>query len=136
MAARPNCILDLSIKRPFTVITTPVTRGRVVKFGASDTECLHSAAGEAGFGVALEDGIVGQLITVQYLAGNAVVPVIVGTGGATRGAYAVVVANGVTNAPTIGGGTVLRNIVGWFTQTGVAGDEIGMVPMAMAAVSA
>jgi hypothetical protein len=137
MAARPDCDLRTAVIRPKKVTAAQtVTRGRVVKFLAADDECQHSGAGEAGDGVALEDGTAGQIIPICYLAGGAVVIVKVGTGGATRGQQAVVVADGVTNSGTLGGGAVLKNIVGEFTQSGVAGDEVGMVPLRSASVSA
>jgi hypothetical protein len=137
MAARPDCELSHAEKRPKKVAAgQTVVRGRVVKLINADDECQHSGAGEAGDGVAIEGGTAGQIVTIVLLAGACVVPVKVGTGGATRGLAAVVVADGVTNSGTLGGGAVLKNIVGHFTQSGVAGDEVGMVPLRSASVSA
>ncbi len=136
MAARPDALLEGAVIRPKTVVTTAVAKYRVVSLSTSDSQCVHTAAGAAGDGIALEAGLVGDQIPVVLLAGAAVVPVLVGTGGATRGLAAVVVADGVTNSGTLGGGAVLKNIVGHFTQSGVAGDIIGMVPLRSASVSA
>jgi len=129
MAARPDAVLDNALIRPKVVVTTGVTKYRVVKLNTSDTQCVHSGAGEAGDAVALETGAVGETIPVYLLAGAGIVPVVVGTGGATRGLQAVVVADGVTNSGTLGGGTVIKN-------TGVAGDVVGMIPLRSTSVSA
>ena len=137
MAARPDCILEGTIIRPKTVVTTAVAKGRVVSWNTSDSQGVHTAAAAAGDGIALEAGNVGDSIPVVPLAGNkGVVPVLVGTGGATRGQAAVVVADGVTNSGTLGAGTVLKNIVGYFTQSGVAGDWVGLALEKSASVSA
>jgi hypothetical protein len=50
----------------------------------------------------------------------------VGTGGATPGKYAVVVADGVTNEPVLGGGNTLVELCGEFLEEGVAGDEVAL----------
>ena len=136
MAARPDALLEGATIRPKTVVTTAVAKYRVVKLSTSDSQCVHAGAGEAGDGVALEAGAVGEQIPVVLMAAGCVVPVLVGTGGATRGLAAVVVADGVTNSGTLGGGTVLKNTVGTFTQSGVAGDIVGMIPSRSASVSA
>src|SRR5688572_12621187 len=98
MAARPDCVLIDGLIRAKTVVTTAVVAYRVVSLNTSDTQCVHTAAAAAGDGVALEAGAVGAVIPVVLLAGAAIVPVLVGTGGATRGMQAVVVADGVTNS--------------------------------------
>jgi hypothetical protein len=115
-----------------------VAKYRVVKDGNADHECQHAAAGELGFGVVVSigdntdvtAGAAGDRVTVALLAGACIIPVLVGTGGATRGVLQQVVSDGVTDvtpngAPSSG---VLVGAVGIATQTGVAGDIIGLIP--------
>jgi hypothetical protein len=128
MAARPDCVLIEALIRPKTVVTTPVVKGRVVSLNTSDGQCVHTAAAGLGFGVALESGAVGESIPVYLLAGAGIVPVVVGTGGATRGLLAAVVADGVTNSGTASA-VGAAYTCGFFTQSGVAGDIVGMVPL-------
>lgn len=110
--------------------------GRAMSFAAADEECQLTAAGGAPFGMFLETKAAGEKVQVLIGRGDAITKVKVGTGGATRGQYGVVVADGMTNAPTLGGGTVLRNIAGVFTQSGVAGDVVGFIFNPFAAASA
>lgn len=67
---------------------------------------------------------------------NAIIPVLVGTGGATRSKDAVSVADGMTDAPVNGGGTTSKIIKGQFMQSGVAGDYVGMQIKSNRSVSA
>lgn len=121
--------------KTFTVAAgQAATEGRPLSFAASDEEVQTTAAAAAvTCGIALETKAAGE--RVQVLVGEGVVKVKVGTGGATRGLYGVVVADGVTNSGTLGGGTTLKNIVGRFLQTGVAGDVVGLVFRPFATVS-
>lgn len=134
MATRADNILDKAVIRSFKVVTANAVRGRQCKFGAADDEATVCGAGEQGMGVFLTDAAIGESVSVATFTSGAVVPVVVGTGGATRGAYAVAVANGLTNQ-VLGGGTVVRHIAGVFTQTGVAGDIVGLQIGAFAGVS-
>lgn len=112
-----------------------VTEGHAVSRPTSDQTITPTAAGAAMYGIALKSGVAGDAIPV-CVTNDAYVRVKVGTGGATRDAYAVVVADGLTNAPTLGGGTVVRHIVGRFTQTGVVGDTVGFQICTFDSVSA
>lgn len=126
MAERASQILQNALIRPFTVkAAAAVTKGKRVKFGASDSEVEDCGANENGIGVALASAVAGAQCQIA-LDGVAIVPVLVGTGGATRGAFAVTVADGFTNQ-TIGGGSTLVHIAGKFMQTGVVGDLVGML---------
>jgi hypothetical protein len=103
------------------------TEGRPVVFASADEEVQTAGAGVFCHGVALETKAAGDRVQVLVSEGDAIVKVKVGTGGATRGANAVVVADGVANAAAIvAAGTTLVNVVGTFVQTGVAGDVVGM----------
>jgi hypothetical protein len=109
-----------------------VAVGRVVKDGDADHECQHSADGVDAIGVITSlgplAGAAGDEVQLAYLAGAIVIPVKVGTGGATRGKLAKCVADGVTNAVPDVATPAAMNVVGYFTQTGVVGDIVGMVP--------
>jgi hypothetical protein len=122
--------------KTFTVAAgQAATEGRPVSFAASDQEVQTTAAAAAvTCGIALETKAAGE--RVQVLVSEGLVKVKVGTGGATRGLYAVVVSDGVTNSATLGGGTVVKNLVGRFMQTGVAGDVVGLLFHPFASVSA
>ncbi len=102
-----------------------VTEGFRVKFASADGEVQNCGAGEDGIGVAQSSATAGQKVTV-VLEGVAVVKVKVGTGGASRGAYALPVANGFADQ-AIADGTTPRRLAGKFMQTGVAGDSVGML---------
>src|SRR5688572_16520965 len=135
MAVRPDSDLQRAIIVTRTVeAAQTVVVGRVVKEGNADKEVQHVAAGEFGIGVVVAlgalAGAAGDKVQVALLAGACVIPVKVGTGGATRGTLVQSVADGVTDvtpngAPTSG---VLVAAHGFVTQTGVAGDMVGMVP--------
>lgn len=135
MAARAMDLTSHAITMPFTVdAASTATKGKGVKFGAADNLIIDDTAGDAGFAIALETGVAGAVVQVALL-GYAVVPVLVGTGGATRGAYAISTSDGFTNQ-TMGGGNTLRNIAGRFMQTGVLGDMVGLLLGNFAAGSA
>lgn len=125
MATRADNILDKAVIRTFKVVTANAVKGRQCKFGAADDEATVCGAGEQGMGVFLGDAVIGDYVSVAIFTSGAIVPVVVGTGGATRGSYAVAVANGLTNQ-AIATGTNARHIAGVFTQTGVAGDLVGL----------
>lgn len=134
MATRPDtemknaCIVTREVETGQTVAV-----GRVVIDGNADHECQHASAGGVGaMGVVTSlgklAGAAGDKVSVALLAGACVIPVLVGTGGATRGKKAKVVANGVADSTPAGAGTTAIQTVGFFTQSGVAGDIVGMVP--------
>lgn len=112
-----------------------VVEGRAVSRPTSDQTITPTAAGAAAYGIALKSGAAGDKVQVLIDPG-AICKVKVGTGGATRDALAVVVADGLTNAGALGGGTVLKHIIGRFTQTGVVGDTVGFQFMPFDSVSA
>lgn len=122
MATRPSQNLQVAFKKKFQASGT-VTEGFGVKLSA-DTTVVNCGAGELGIGIALNSGSSGDSITV--VMGNGIATVKVGTGGATRGQFAVMAADGLTNQ-TLGGGTVVKHVFGQFTETGVVGDEVGFM---------
>jgi len=138
MAARPACRLSKANITSKSVVTADVDQYRMVSLSTSDSQIAYTAAGGAAYGVTQEAGVVGKVITVAVLGCGETTRVKVGTGGATRGGWAVVVdADGrVANAPALGGGMVARNIVGKFEETGVAGDQVGLLLIAFTGASA
>lgn len=111
----------------YTVAATKtVTAYKLVEFSGADNAIEDLGAGEdLGIGVALDSGTAGQ--RVRVLVPNPVVPMLVGTGGATRGKKAVVVADGVADAPAhdSSGGTD-DAIYGIFMQSGIATNRVGV----------
>jgi hypothetical protein len=135
MATRPDCDLRTALTVVRTVETgQTVAVGRVVKDGNADKECQHTTDGVDAIGVVVAlgnlAGAAGDKVSICLLAGSAVVPVKVGTGGATRGKKAKCVADGVTDAVISEATPTMAHTVGFFTQSGVAGDIVGMVPLA------
>lgn len=129
MAARPEQITNFLTKVIRTVETgQTVAVGRVVKDGNADGEVQHSADGVGAIGVCMElgplAGAAGDKVLIGLFA--PIVPMLVGTGGATRGKFAKVVADGVTDATESVTTPVAADIVGIFTQSGVAADRVGV----------
>lgn len=135
MAARPQDLTSSAIIRPYTVdAAVTVTKGKAVKFGTADNLIADAGANEKGFGIALEPGVAGSVVQVALL-GYAIIPVLVGTGGATRGEHAVMAADGHTNQ-VLGGGNTVRYIEGTFLESGVVGDLVALLAGKFAAGSA
>lgn len=137
MATRPISELKNAIRKTYTVVSgQTVAVGQPVKFSATLDEVQEAGAGEVAFGIceaiggntAVTAGAAGDRITVVLL-GHAIIPMVVGTGGATQGVAQQAVSDGVTDATPDGTGTSLVAAVGLAMQTGVAVDQIGvMVP--------
>lgn len=127
MATRALTKLDFACRHTLTS-DAAMDRGAEVKFGASDTACTA-----AGTNDPLAIGTVERAVTASgkavsvLLYGHAIIPVKVGTGGATRGVDAITVADGFTDAASNGGGTTSQIIKGKFMQSGAAGDVVGLL---------
>jgi hypothetical protein len=129
MATRAERVIDPALIRSATVKSGEVvTLGKPIKL--SSGEVLDCTAGESADGIALEAGAAGAVVSYAVVGCGGIVPVLVGTGGATEGAFAVVVSDGVTDSATLGDGTTPVKVVGKFRQTGSAGDIVGMIPLA------
>ena len=102
-----------------------VTVGFRVKFSGADDMIENCIANEDGIGVALASGVPGDTISVA-MEGHSIVPVKVGTGGATRGLYADFAVDGFKDR-AIADGATTRYIGGKFLQSGVAGDIVGLL---------
>lgn len=126
MAVRPLDHTSCSLVLKYTVQAAgTVTKGKAVKLGTAETDVLAAGANEKAVGIALESGVAGDTVNIAMF-GYAVVPVLVGTGGATHGEHATCVSDGFTNI-TLGGGTVVKYVEGIFLETGVAGDYAAML---------
>ena len=111
------------IKSKISAAATNMTAGRAVKFGATDIEVTNAGAGDdlLTYGVAMETVAGGSArVQVCTMSGSPIVPMIVGTGGVTRGTRVKLVADGVADAATN------ENAIGKAEQTGVVGDLVGV----------
>jgi hypothetical protein len=126
MAVRPDSNLSNALIVTRTVTVATVAAGGLVKDGAADKQVQPTTDAVGAIGVITSlgplAGAVGDKVQMAYLAGACIIPVKVGTGGSTRGLPQKVVATGITD------GTTGTEVVGFATQTGVAGDLIGIVP--------
>ncbi len=126
MGVRATQDLVRAIVKTYTVKTGgATTAGKPVKFGTTDTEVdtLLAADANIGFGVALETKAAGLPVQVAPF-GVQIVPMIVGTGGATRGLKLKIASDntGVTDT-----GATTDVFVGRAMQSGVVGDLIGVL---------
>jgi hypothetical protein len=124
MSERPIQNLEFAQVKEYEVAAaSTVTKGMGVKL--SSGKALNCAAvGDNCVGIALTGGAAGEKVKVALIS-NAIVPVKVGTGGATAGAPAKYAADGATNG-TVGGGTTKLVVWGQFVETGVVGDFVGL----------
>lgn len=101
------------------------TKGLPLKRNTDGT--LETAtAGERVAGWPLSNAAAGENVSYYAPDGQTVIKVKVGTGGALPGKYAVVVADGVTNEPALGGGNTIVEICGEFLEEGAAGEEVAL----------
>lgn len=131
-ATRPYSDMKNAIIKTMVVETgQTVSVGRVVKYGTNDNNCQHAGANELGFGVVVavtSSGAAGERVQVALLAGAVIIPVVVGTGGATHGKLAKNAANGLTDATPDFNTPSATYVHGYFLQSGVAGDIVGLLP--------
>jgi hypothetical protein len=134
MADRAHKVLQCPVIRPYTVAASQtVTVGKTAKFASADNEVQDAgAASDLAIGVVLPNalanssGVVAAGVVVEVIHPFPIVPMKVGTGGATRGKKQKVVSDGVTDGAANGGGTTASELIGIAMQTGVVGDEIGV----------
>lgn len=129
MATRPTFKATPWLSHTLTVVAGgSVTAGLPVILSGTDQECTVAPAGsDLSVGVAQNSAAPGERVDVTLYGPP--IPVVVGTGGATRGMKAVIVATGFTNAPAHdSSGATDGAIYGIFIQSGVAGDLVGMIP--------
>lgn len=128
MAVRPHERLNNALIMQFADSSQPAfTKGTEVKFNGSDTLLVATSGSDPlAIGVIYAANLAGRPASV-VMYGDKVMPVLVGTGGATRGVQAVRVSDGFTDAATVGGGTTVQYIKGQFLQSGVVGDTVGLM---------
>lgn len=134
MATRPTVRTEGTLAKPYDVYTgSTIRKGFPVKFYTGTTKVVEAdATTDNVIGIARDAGDAagtsGLKQIVVYMHGG-IVPVLVGTGGATAGVAARLAvpsaADGVTDATT-GGGTTKIVELGYFVDTGVAGDYVGL----------
>ena len=127
MATRPTVQAQNLVTMKYAVASgQAVTKGYAVVFSGSDTEIDNAGAdSDLAIGVALEDGAAGELVDVALFA-YAVVEAEAGTGGVTRGAKHVLVADGFTNATADNGATTPTPTYGFALQSASAGEKFGL----------
>lgn len=145
MATRALKHLSNAVVRPFTIGSgQSVYLGKPVIFSGSDTAVQDAGSNsDLMIGVVLSDGtnagyataVPGQIQSSDILATQTVevalfwpviVPMLVGTGGSTRGKKQQVVSTGITDATANPGASGDAELVGTALQSGVAGDVIGV----------
>lgn len=108
--------------------TTSVVGGQAI-FTTTEGEVDNGAAGGAFVGTFLE-AVVGDGTKMAQVAlhSSLIVPMVVGTGGSTRGKYQVYGTSGVTDMAAAGVGTMVT-CAGIAVQSGVSGDLIGVLAL-------
>lgn len=125
MAVRPDKDLGQQLLKPYTA-SGAITKGQQVVLGASDNLVVATVAeDQLAIGIATQAAADGDQVAIAMF-GTGITHVVVGTGGATRGRLAVAVADGHTDV-TIADGANVRVSPGRFLQTGVVGDEVGLL---------
>jgi hypothetical protein len=111
----------------YTTAAGGCTIGEAVVFASDTTVQDAGAATDLAVGIAASTTVAGVLVDV-YMLGYSVIPVTAGTGGATRGTKAVLVADGFTDAAAHDSdGLVNTSVYGVFLQSGVATDRVGLL---------
>lgn len=103
-----------------------VTVGELVVMASDTTVQDAGGASDLGIGIAVESQTAGLRVEL-YMFGP-IVPVTVGTGGATRGTKAIAAADGFTDATAHDSdGTSNESLYGVFVESGTAGQIKGMM---------
>lgn len=128
MAERALKKLDFATIMTFKVAAgQAATKGRPVILSGSDLEIATAGANsDLVIGTALETAAAGAECSVALV--GPVVPMLVGTGGSTRGTKQVLVADGITDcAAHDSSGATDNAVIGIAMQSGVAADIIGVI---------
>ena len=141
MAVRPNQHTQFATRKSYAVdAAQTVTIGAPVTFSTDDTHVKATSSGTGnnvavGIAITSTDGVTGvsgNVVSppgaVDVILFGPVVPMTVGTAGATMGKQQVMASNGVVDAAAAASsGSTINECIGVATQTGVAGDVIGVV---------
>lgn len=127
MATATRLTLNALIVEYTVASSDTATEGEAVLLDSDTTVDDCDAASDLAIGVALESKTAGEQVRVA-LFGHAVIPVKVGTGGATRGKFAVLVSDGFTDAAAhASNGAGNQTSYGKFLQSGTAGQVVGLM---------
>lgn len=127
MATRPISKYQYGTIGSYTTATGQTTTAGKTVILASDTTVQDAAgASDAVIGVSLDTTVADARVRVLHY--GPIVPMVVGTGDATRGAKLIMASDGVTDATAHDSdGTGNESIVGVAMQSGVATDMIGVM---------
>lgn len=128
MADRAIELLTNAIIKPFNVPSgKAVTKFNAVKFSGADTDIEDAAAATDNvIGIAQDVGAALATGIRVAIFGHGISKILVGTGGATRGAFAKWVTPSGCTDMTVGGGTGKIVCWGQYLQTGSAADLVGL----------
>jgi hypothetical protein len=136
MATRPLQSLNKALIKSYTVSATvrqgfAVIVSAVAATGEISTVAEAADANDTAIGIALDAGntTTATTIRVALFGSSAIVPALVGVGGATAGAQAGWVSDGATNVNfqvATGATWTPSCCYGQFLQTGVDGDLVGL----------
>jgi hypothetical protein len=146
---RPEKRIDGLDSQIFTVAAGQTVRpGMGIKIASTDTSPATADYPQSQEAIADTDDPIaiaaGEIDDTAYaaaatysaflVASGGAIPVLVGTGGATRGVSAVCASDGFTDAPANGNGTTRIFSPGVFLATGVVGDSVPLLvkPRALA----
>lgn len=103
------------------------TEGEAVLLDSDTTIDDCNAASDLAVGVAMETGTAGDVVEV-CMFGHAVVPVEVGTAGATRGTKAQLASDGFVDCSAHDSdGAGNQSFYGIFLQSGTVGQKVGLL---------
>ena len=122
-------LTDFLVREAYVVASgDTATKGEAVLLDSDTTIDDCDGVSDLAIGVALEAGTPGDVVEVG-LFGWGIVPVIVGTNGATRGMKAQLEGDGFTDAGThdSDGGVANQSTYGIFLQSGTAGQFVGLL---------
>lgn len=141
-AVRPEKRVDFLDAQVFTVAAGQTVRpGMGIKIATTDTSPATADYPQAQEAIADTDDAIaiamgepgdtayaaGAQFSAYYVAGGGVLPVLVGTGGATRGVSAVCTSDGFTDVGANGNATTRIFSPGVFLRTGVATDWVPLL---------
>ena len=117
------------LRKQYTVASgDTATKGEAVLLDSDTTVDDCDAASDLAIGVAMTTQAAGEEVEIA-LFGHGVIPVVVGTNGATRGTKAQLESDGFTDAGThdSDGGVANQSTYGIFLQSGTVGQFVGLL---------
>lgn len=130
MATVPRAEINLTkatIKSFAVQASGTCTQYMPVMEGTVEGDVLDATSGATAIGVWLSATATSGKGSVALFSGGGILPIKVGVAGATHDKFAVVGTTGAVDQ-TLGGGTVVKHVIGKFLNDGVSGDIIGLAP--------